>query len=321
MESAESLRQVTKVARLYHVRGLRQAEIAERMRLSQPRVSRLLAQAEAIGIVRNVVAAPGELNRDLEEELCRRYGIARAHVVDTVATDDEELTIDLGHAAAPLLASALRRVDPNPPVVGFTSWSRALRHMVEAWYALPPIGGHVVEMIGDLGAPTVQQDAAQLTQRFAALSGAQPAFLRVPGVVATPSMREQVLRQDRYARQAMELLDVLDVALLGVGPCEVVGPLRPGENYFTQDQFDEAARGGAVGQICLRFLDAGGEPVSTPLDDLTVGVTLGQVRRAPTRWAVAGGRDKYAILRAALRGGWVDHLVTDTDTATHLVAA
>ena len=55
----------------------------------------------------------------------------------------------------------------------------------------------------------------------------------------------------------------------------------------------------------------------TPLDDLVVGVTLEQLRPAPTRWAVAGGQDKHAILRAALVGGWVDHLVTDT--ARHLL--
>lgn len=107
--------------------------------------------------------------------------------------------------------------------------------------------------------------------------------------------------------------------MISIGPCVVVGPLKPGDNYFTQKQFDEAARAGAVGQICLRFLDADGVPVRTPLDDLVVGVTLEQLRRARTRWAVAGGEDKYAILRAALVGGWVDHLFTDTATARHLL--
>jgi DNA-binding transcriptional regulator LsrR (DeoR family) len=85
------------------------------------------------------------------------------------------------------------------------------------------------------------------------------------------------------------------------------------------EQFDEVAAAGAVGQICLRFLDAEGAPVDTPLDDLVVGVTLAQLRRARSRCAVAGGKDKYAILRAALVGGWVDHLVTDGDTAGHLL--
>jgi DNA-binding transcriptional regulator LsrR (DeoR family) len=316
LEQLDSLRLVTKVARLYHARGLRQVEIAGRLRLSQPRVSRLLAQAEERGIVRNIVDAPAELNRDLEESVRDAYGISRVHVTDSVAVDDEELTLDLGHAAAPLFTAALAAA---PGTIGFTSWSRTLRHMVEAVRTPQSVSGHVVEMLGDIGAPTLQQDVAHLTQRLAMLTGAEPAFLRLPGVVASSALREALVQQDPHARDALRLLDDLDLALLGVGPCEVVGPLEPGDNYFTQEQFDEAARAGAVGQICVRFLDADGAPVPTPLDDLVVGVTLDQIRRARARWAVAGGEDKYPILRAALVGGWVDHLVTDAVTAQHLL--
>ena len=177
----------------------------------------------------------------------------------------------------------------------------------------------VVEMLGDLGAPTLQQDVAHLTQRLASLTGAQPAFLRIPGVVSSPEIREALLLGDPHARETMRLLDSLDLALLSIGPCEVVAPLRAGDNYFTQEQFDEAARAGAVGQVCLRFLDADGAAVHTALDDLVVGVTVEQLRRVRNRWAVAGGKGKHAVLRAALVGRWIDLLVTDTATATHLL--
>lgn len=316
MEQPDSTRLVTKVARLYHARGLRQIEIAERLRLSQPRVSRLLSQAEELGIVRNIVAVPPELNRDLEESLRDAYGITHAHVLDSVAADDEELTLDLGRAAVPFFVEALAS---GPSTIGFTSWSRTLRHMVEALRAAQPVSGHVVEMLGDIGAPTHQQDVAHLTQRLATLTGAQPAFLRLPGVVTSPAILEALLRQDPHAREALRLLDDIDLALLGIGPCKVVGPLEPGDNYFTQEQFDEATCAGAVGQVCLRFLDADGAPVRTPLDELVLGVTLDQIRRARTRWAVSGGKDKYPIIRAALVGGWIDHLVTDAATAAHLL--
>ena len=316
MVRADEMRLVTKVARFYHTRGLRQVEIAERLHLSQPRVSRLLAQAVDLGVVRNIVAAPAELNRRLEEGLRRVYGLAGVHVVDSVAEDDEEFATDLGQAAASLLSVALSA--PDVHTVGFTSWSRTLRHAVEAMPPLRGVSGHVVEMLGDLGAPSLQQEVAHLTQRLATLTGAQPVFLRVPGVMISP-IREALLRQDPHAQEALRLLDSLDLALLSVGPCEVVGPLRAGDNYFTQEQFDEAARAGAVGQICLRFLDAEGGAVRTSLDDLVVGVTVEQLRRARNRWAVAGGKEKYAVLRAALIGGWVDHLVTDTATAGHLL--
>ena len=316
-EQADRLRLVTKVARLYHARGLRQVEIAERLRLSQPRVSRLLTQAEELGIVRNIVAVPPELNHDLEQELCRTYGLAGAHVVDAFAGEDEGLTVDLGSAAAPFVSAAIDVADVR--TVGFTGWSRTLRHMVEAMRPMQAVAGRIVEMLGDLGAPTLQQDVAHLTQRLAFLTGAEPAFLRIPGVVSDVEIREALLLSSPYARETLRSLDSLDLALLSIGPCDVVPPLRAGDNYFTQEQFDDAERAGAVGQVCLRFLDADGAAVPTPLDDLVLGVTIDQLRRVRNRWAVAGGKDKYAVLRAALVGRWIDRLVTDTSTATHLL--
>lgn len=315
MDSSDELRLVTKVARLYHTRGLRQTEIADRLRTSQSRVSRLLQQAEETGIVRTVVVAPPGLNTELEEQLERRYGLAEAHVVDAVGADENELTRDLGHA----MASILAEVPIAAPTIGFTSWSRALRQMVAALQPLRPGTERIVEMLGDLGPPTLQHEAARSTQRLAALTGGEPVFLRAPGVVSSPEMREALLRQDPYAREALLMLDSLDVALVGIGTCEVVAPLQPGDNFFTQEQFNEASHLGAVGQVCLRFLDASGAPVATPLDDLVIGVTLDQLRSARRRWGVAGGFSKYGAIRAALVGRWVDTLVTDTATAEHLV--
>jgi DNA-binding transcriptional regulator LsrR (DeoR family) len=316
-DQVDRLRLLTKVARLYHARGMRQVEIAERLRLSQPRVSRLLAQAEDLGVVRNLVVVPAELNRDLEERLRDVYGLKDVHVVDAVAGDDAELTADLGSAAAPIVAAALAA--PDVHAIGFMPWSRTLRQAVEMMRPIRSVATRIVEMLGDLGAPTLQQDVAHLTQRLALLAGADPAFLRVPGVVTSSAVREALLLGDPHARETMRLLDSLDLALLSVGPCEVVAPLRAGDNYFTDEQFADARAAGAVGQVCLRFIGADGAAVRTPLDDLVVGVTVEQLRRTPRRWAVAGGEDKYAVLRAALVGRWIDHLVTDTATATHLL--
>ena len=68
-------RLMTKVAWLYHMRDMRQHEIARRLRLSQPRVSRLLRTAEEAGIVRTVVDPPDGMFADLEDALEARYGL------------------------------------------------------------------------------------------------------------------------------------------------------------------------------------------------------------------------------------------------------
>src|SRR4029450_2415760 len=76
------IRLITKVARMYHERGIRQVDIAQALHLSQARVSRLLKRAAELGIVRRVVAVAQGVHTDLEEALEDRYGLAEAVVVD-----------------------------------------------------------------------------------------------------------------------------------------------------------------------------------------------------------------------------------------------
>ena len=53
---------------------------------------------------------------------------------------------------------------------------------------------------------------------------------------------------------------------------------------------------------------------------LVVNFTLDQLKAAKRRVGVAGGTSKYQAVRAAVRGGWVNTLVTDIVTAEHLLA-
>lgn len=317
MENVDHLRLIVKVARLYHTHGRRQAEIAARLQVSQSRVSRLLTQAEETGIVRTVVALRPEIHSELEEQLEECYGLTEAHVIDTVSANESEFNRDLAYA----LAAVLEQSNLRAPTVGFTSWSRTLRQMVGVLQPLRSKTELVVEMLGDLGPPDLQHAAARSTQLLAGLMNAEPIFLRTPGVVPSPEYKELLLREDGHARAALELLDRLDLALVGIGGCQVEPPLRPGESYFTEEQLAGVRELGAVGQVCLRFIDAEGRALSTPLDDLLVGVSAEQLRSAGRRWAAAGGPAKYLAIRAALRGGWIDNFVTDVATARFLLSA
>lgn len=311
--SQQQLRLMAMVARLYHVRGVRQRDIAERLEMSQARVSRLLGQAEELGIVRTVVVAPEGLHPDLEERLEERHGLQEVHVVD-VPGGEEDVPEALGGAAARYLADA----PTLGGCIGFTSWSTTLREMTRQLEPVRRAGAaHVVEMLGDLGSPLLQHEAARATLRLARSLDAEPVFLRAPGVMATRELRDAALR-DAHVQRALRMLDRMDTAFIGVGPADFHGPLREGDNFFGAEQLARIRRAGAVGQLNQRFVDAQGRPVATPLDDLVLGVTLAQLRQARRRVVVAGGPSKHAALAAALAGGWVDVLVTDVDSAEHL---
>jgi DNA-binding transcriptional regulator LsrR (DeoR family) len=59
--------------------------------------------------------------------------------------------------------------------------------------------------------------------------------------------------------------------------------------------------------------------VASDLDERVVGIDLETFRRIPRRVAVAGGETKVAAIRAALRGGWINVLVTNLSSAQALV--
>jgi DNA-binding transcriptional regulator LsrR (DeoR family) len=312
--SAEQLRMMSLAARLYHVQGIRQRDIAERLGVSQARVSRLLRLAEERGIVRRVLMVPEGLHPELEERVEEAYGLSEVHVVE-VQGGDAAVAHTLGWAAAHFFpASTL-----TGKVTGFTSWSTTLQQMALALdqplHRSSP--QYVVEMLGDLGSPVLQHSAARATSRLAAAVGAEAVFLRTPGVFRTAQLRDAALA-DAHVQRALRLLDRLDVAFVGVGPLGLDRSLTAGPSFFSAEELGTLQGLGAVAQLNQRFIDAEGQPVDTPLDDRVIGVSLEQLRAARRRVVVAGGSTKQAAIAAVLRGGWIDSLMTDVATARYL---
>ena len=167
----EQQRLVTKVALLYHHSGLKQTEISKRVGISQPQVSRLLEQAQAMRIVRTTVVVPEGLHAQLESELESKYQLEDVHVAEVADPEDEaSLLRDLGSALANQLPSLLT----GARTVGFTSWSRTLRAAIDDLLPVADSGvERVVEMLGDVGEPVLQHEAAQATASLASMLGAE----------------------------------------------------------------------------------------------------------------------------------------------------
>ncbi|MGI3786039.1 MAG: sugar-binding transcriptional regulator [Janthinobacterium lividum] len=309
---------MTTVAWLYHQSDVNQSQIASRLGISQSQVSRLLESAVEAGIVRTQVVVPPGLHTDLEQRLADRFGLQSAYVFDATAPDDERAILrDLGEMfAARLLAEPIAAT-----MIGFTSWSRSLEAAVRALSPGAITGAQiVVELLGDVGTPQVQHQAAQLTERLGGVTGAEPRFLRVPGVVPSPEARQMLVELDPQVDEVLELHEHVDLALVGIGSCYVVPPLQAGRNFFTEQDFARARDLGAVAEINLRFIAEDGSPVDSDLDRQVVGFQLHQLRRAATSIALAGGPSKRAAMRAVLRGGWVTRLVTDAVSAQDLLS-
>jgi DNA-binding transcriptional regulator LsrR (DeoR family) len=298
---------------MYHEGGIRQPQIAAELSMSQARVSRLLRQASDIGVVRTVVILPPGVYTDLEERLQDRYGLRDAVVVDAEGARGQVIPA-LGAATAQYLHATLT----GGEVIGVSSWSATLLAAAEAMPARTssPLD-RVVQIVGGHGDPSVQVQANRLTGDLAAVTGARPVLLPAPGLVSSPALRRALVK-DPAIGEVMKSWQELDLALVGIGSLEPSPLLRQSGNALGQDEQEELRHAGAVGDVCLRFFDADGVSLKTPLDQRVVSITPDDLKRVPRRVGVAGGASKYRAIRAALRGGWVNVLVTDLDTARGL---
>lgn len=312
----EHIRLLTKVARMYHERGLRQPQIAETLHISQPRVSRLLKQAVATGIVRTVVITPRGVHSDLEEAVEERYGLSEVVVADSDGqTDEVSVTKAIAAAAAIYLETTLARGDR----VGISSWSATLLATVDAMHPTPTLSAErVVQILGGVGAGAAQNQATRLAGGLARNTRAESVYLVAPGLVATSGMREALLREPSISA-VMEAWQELTVALVGVGSLEPSTLLRQSGNAIADEEEQRLRELGAIGDVCMRFFDSRGEHVESALDDRVLGISAESLKRVPRRIGVAGGERKWRAIRAALTGGWLNVLITDQATAAELL--
>jgi DNA-binding transcriptional regulator LsrR (DeoR family) len=79
----------------------------------------------------------------------------------------------------------------------------------------------------------------------------------------------------------------------------------------------DAAR--PVGDVCARFFDADGRPVTGPVDDRVLAVSLSDLAAIPTVAGVAVGQEKVSGVLGALRARVLDVLLCDTALARALL--
>lgn len=305
---------MTKVARLYHEQKVRQPEIASRLSISQSRVSRLLSQAIEIGVVRITVVSPTSVHPELEEQLRERLGL-RDVVVAHVDDDSEESALSaIGSAGATYLGTTLTDGDR----IGLSSWSATLLAVVDA---MSPNGTNVTEIVqiqGGVGNPAAQVQATRLTDRFAAVTGAQAKYLAAPGLVGSKAVRDGLLA-DPYISEVTTDWNQLSVALLGIGALQPSPLLKDSGNTISEADMQLLRNAGAVGDVCLHFFDRYGKVVSSELDERIISITAEQLFAVPRRVGFAGGKRKAEAIFAAAKAKWIDVLITDSVTANALI--
>ncbi len=308
---------------LYYRHGQSQKDIASALGVSAATVSRFLKRAFDDGLVRVELDLPRA--EELEVALAQRFGLHEAVVV--LAGGRGDLRAELGTAAAAYFEKIARPGMRVGLSCGFTLYHtiRALRERRLRDLALYPLSGEsTLEQVDLFPNTLVGMMAAKYRPHVRAYA------LPVQHLVSARQIereRRRLLRNTGI-RAIFEAAQSVDVALVGIG---LVAEGTPGFCTLAEAfglSVKRLRQLGVVGEINYQPIDAEGRIVDRPeLRALmhrvlsVEGERLRELARRDDRWviAVAGGRPKLDAVRGALRGRFVNVLVTDADCAAALL--
>ncbi|MFP5020878.1 sugar-binding transcriptional regulator [Pseudonocardia phyllosphaerae] len=301
-----------RAARLYYVDDLNQAEIAARLSVSRPTVSRLLAEARRVGIVQITVHDPESLVTGGVDpgELAAALGLDRVWLAPQ-HPGTRSGGPDVGTRLAEPVGEALREAGLRSGDVLLVSSGRTLWELSRA--ALPAFGGcAIVPTVGGVSEPEAWHQTNEITRALAERVRGRPHFLFAQAM-PSEAMRATLVEDPEFRRVTGFWAEAA-AALVGIG-----APPAQRDSISTSVPLDDTGLRAAVGDVCLNFYREDGGEVTFPGADRMVRIAPEQLRRVPRTIGVAVGEEKVPSIVGGARAGLFNRLVTDAPTAQALL--
>lgn len=306
-----SIPQIIRVAELYYEQNLSQKEIAQIMGTSRPRVSRLLADAREKGIVEIKIHRPIEKLPRLSEQI--RVAFRLRDVVVVASGETYEASIrHVGIAAA----ETLRSVVTDNMTVGIT-WGQTLYQMVQALKHTPLTGVEVVQMLGALGEGDPSVDGPELALRLSDKLNGRYRYVHAPAVVKSVEMRDMLMQQMQI-KATLDRAAKADIMLQGIGTLveEMSSLARAG--YMSTEDRHHGLTQGAVGHLMARMIDIEGNEIPT-YNERVISIPMRTLRNPAYSIGICASRRKAKAALGAIRGGYINFLVTDQHCAEEVL--
>jgi len=293
----------TKAAWYYYMEDNTQAQIAEVMGVSRAKVIRLLEEARAQGIVQFSFRKNDSQRVSAEQLLIDRFGLKDAFVVPT-PLDSSTINQSIAQGAAYYVSDHLR--EDGYLNIGYGD---TVSRMLGVLAKNREESLNVVSLTGGVSyyLPTVGTTAYSM-HLFLTPS---------PLVVSSRQVRDALL-DEKSLQDVSTMTEYADMSVVGIGAAvEGATVLRNG--ILNEGELTVLKMQGAVGDVLNHFMDKDGNLIQTEIEDRVISTDLDKLRQLKNVVGVAGGKDKVTAIKAVLNGGYLNVLITDSDTAAELL--
>lgn len=297
-------------ARLYYEEGQGQSEIAKKLKVSRPTVSRMLSQAREEGIVQIKVIHPNTSStQELSQRLAQALGLERCYIAPGIQSPDA--LGNLGAGMSPVTRSAIKDMDLAVGD-GLVVASGLAMYNVSRM-ELPQLRGVVIApAVGGLAEPEPWHQTSEIARALAQRTSSTylPLFA---GAIPSAALYAALLEDNSY-QQIKHLWATARGALVGIGS-------RTSGRTSLASAIPKQSLQEAEGDICLHFFNEAGQELEFPGSDRTVRIPMEDLARIPHTTALAVGDEKVLPIITIAQTGVLTALITDEQTANQVLTS
>ena len=302
MNYEESL--MVKAAWYYYFENMTQQAIADRLSISRMRVIKLLESARQTGVIQFRLRSDGVGVMQQSQQLMDKYHLKDVFLIPEVTPGETHPNESIARAGAMYIADRLG--DDACISVGYgDTISRTLNHlatMVQTPVSCISLTGGVSNYL-----PNARSNV------FNAKLYLMPAPL-----LASSAEMAGAMREESSVSEIIRMTDLSSFTLVGIGALGEnatvfrTGLLGPTDMFYLKMNH-------AVGDILGHFIDKDGKLIPTPIEERLIATPLDKLKEMSNVIGLASGQEKIEAIRAVLRGGYLDILITDEATANLLL--
>lgn len=313
-------RLIYKVCSLYYEDDMRQQEVSDYLGISRATVSRMLQKGKESGIVRVEVINPVQFSYNkLEKALERKYGLKEVIVVESSALDTKTESVSRMYERAALYLSQFFKdgdwigVTMGHTLHNIVKTNRAFEKDKKLMF-VPIVGG-----IGQSTIGKVDVQSNRIAQEFSRKFGGTYTQFLSPAVFSEQKAMEYFLKEKSIS-YIFDDFQKLDTLIMGIGIPQRVESTLVRAGYITGENLEEFARDGMAGDIALHFFDEDGDTEKfRAFNDRVAGMPLEMMKKVRNRIGIAGGENRAEAIRGAIKGGFINMLITNIDAAEKLL--
>jgi len=301
---------LAQIAHLYFDKNLNQTSIAKQVGVSRSSISRLLALAREQGIVEIIIHFPVQTSPDLEKRMQERFGLKEVCILNTSDLDLSDRLQRVSILAAKYLENTLQDGD-----VMAVSWGSTLLEVGRNFHPEKRLTNlEVVQLVGAVGSSQIEIDATNLVRLFAGAVGGRYYNLNAPMMVETETTQKALL-QEPSINETLNRAKKASIALVGIGEIEQALSIVYHSNILDEASIQVLHEQNAVGAACSQYYDIHGRTISGEVNNRVVGLDLEDLKHIPRIVGIAIKEYKAKAILGALRGQFVNVLITDDLTA------